>query len=196
MRPNPSSFPSDRRSSPVLSGSALLRRCLLAAVLAGAGCAASTSAFAAELKVGFVNVPKVMDAAPQAKAARGRIDDEFAPRDRDLVRLQRDLNERENLLVKDSAIMSSSALAELEEEVVRLRRELRRSQEEFREDLNLYRSRELSKLQRKITEVILSLANAERYDMILTDGVVFAGERVDITEKVIDRLQVEFDSGG
>ena len=174
----------------------MLRRCLCACLLAGAGCLLPAFASAAELAVGFVNVPRVMDAAPQAKAARIRIDDEFAPRDRELVRLQRELSEREDRLVKDSAVMSSDALAKLEEDVLRRRRELRRSQEEFREDLNLRRNQELSKLQRKITEVIQALAVAQEYDVILTDGVVFAGERVDITEKIIERLQVESESGG
>lgn len=190
MRPNPSSFPSDRRSSrniaPIF---------VLTGVVVAAGIFVQPAAFGQDLKVGFVNVPRVMDAAPQAKAARERIDDEFAPRDRELVLLQRELNEQEDLLVKNSAIMSAAELNRLEEEVRRLRRELRRSQEEFREDLNLRRSQELSKLQRKITEVIQWLANSDDYDIILTDGVVFAGERVDITQRVIDRLRVESESG-
>ena len=171
------------------------RKCLLAGVVVAAAHAVQPSAFGQEFKVGFVNVPRVMDAAPQAIAARARIDDEFAPRDRELVLLQRDLNEKEDHLVKNSAIMSASERTKLEEEVRRLRRELRRSQEEFREDLNLRRSHELSKLQRNITEVIQALARADSYDIILTDGVVFAGERVDITELVIDRLRVESESG-
>lgn len=190
MRPNPSSFPSDRRSSrnfaPIF---------VLTGVVVAAGIFVQPAAFGQDLKVGFVNVPRVMDAAPQAKAARERIDDEFAPRDRELVLLQRELNEQEDLLVKNSAIMSAAELNRLEEEVRRLRRELRRSQEEFREDLNLRRSQELSKLQRKITEVIQWLASSDDYDIILTDGVVFAGERVDITQRVIDRLRVESESG-
>ena len=173
----------------------MLRKCLLAAVVAVAGYAAAPAALGQNFKVGFVNVPRVMEAAPQAIAARARIDDEFAPRDRELVLLQREMNEQEDHLAKNSAIMSASERTKLEEEVRRLRRELRRSQEEFREDLNLRRSQELSKLQRNITEVIQVLARAESYDIVLTDGVVFAGERVDITEKVIDRLRVVSESG-
>ena len=36
------------------------------------------------------------------------------------------------------------------------------------------------------------MARSEAYDLILTDGVVFAGERVDITDAVIERLMAEF----
>ena len=176
-------------------GVSVLRKLLLTGVVVATGIFVQPAAFGQDLKVGFVNVPRVMDSAPQAKAARERIDDEFAPRDRELVLLQRELNEHEDRLVKNSAIMSSTELNRLEEEVRRLRRELRRSQEEFREDLNLRRSQELSKLQRKITEVVQWLANSDDYDIILTDGVVFAGERVDITQRVIDRLRVESESG-
>ncbi len=195
MRPNPSSFPSGRRSSTTSGKIWLLRKCLLAGVLAAAGLAFQPASFAQDFRVGFVNVPRVMEAAPQAIEARARIDAEFAPRDRELLLLQRGLSEKEEKLVKNSAIMSASERTKMEEDVRRLRRELRRSQEEFREDLNLRRSQELSKLQRNITEVIQALARAESYDIVLTDGVVFAGERVDITKLVLDRLQTESESG-
>ena len=72
------------------------------------------------------------------------------------------------------------------------KRELRRAQDEFREDLNLRRSQELSKLQQKVTEVIQVLAKAEKYDLIVSDGVIFAGSRVDITDMVLERLRADF----
>lgn len=162
------------------------------AVALSLGMLLQSAAFAEQFKIGFVNVSRVMDAAPQAEAARGRIEQEFAPRDRELLQYQRRVRAEEDRLAKNSAIMSASERTSVEEELRRLKRELRRSQEEFHEDLNLRRSQELSKLQRKITEVVQSMARSEDYDLILTDGVVFAGERVDITDTVIERLKVEF----
>jgi outer membrane protein len=91
--------------------------------------------------------------------------------------------------------MSASERQRQEGEIRALKREIRRLQDEFREDLNLRRSQELSQLQRKVTEVIQSLAKAENYDLILTDGVIYAGERVDITDKIIARLNSEFKNG-
>ena len=171
--------------------SVLLSMGLVAGALSS-GVALPSAAFAEEFKIGFVNVSRVMDAAPQAEAARGRIEQEFAPRDRELLQYQRRVRAEEDRLAKNSAIMSASERTGVEEELRRLKRELRRSQEEFHEDLNLRRSQELSKLQRKITEVVQSMAKAEDYDLILTDGVVFAGERADITDTVIETLKAEF----
>ena len=146
----------------------------------------------AQVKIGFVNVAKVLDTAPQAEAARIRIEKVFAPRDRELLQQQRKVRSEEDRLVKNGAIMSASERNELEEEIRRLKRELRRTQEEFREDLNLRRSQELSALQREVIEVIQTMGRDESYDVIVTDGVVFAGERVDITERVIERLNADF----
>ncbi|TFH40328.1 MAG: OmpH family outer membrane protein, partial [Lysobacterales bacterium] len=70
----------------------------------------------------------------------------------------------------------------------------RRAQDEFREDLNLRRSQELSKLQLKVTEIIQVLAKAEKYDLIVSDGVIFAGQRVDITDMILERLRADFKS--
>jgi outer membrane protein len=143
----------------------------------------------AEFKVGFVNVAKVLDQAPQAEAARTRIEKEFSPRDRELLGQQKELRKLEDKLVRDSAVMAESERVKLDNEIRTIKRELRRAQEEFREDLNLKRNQELGKLQRVVIEVIQGLAKQEKYDLVVSDGVIFAGDRVDITDKVLARLQ-------
>lgn len=147
---------------------------------------------AAEFKVGFVNVAIVLDQAPQAAAARARIEREFAPRDREVLAQQQRIRTLEDNLVKNAAVLSASERERQEAELRQLKRELRRSQEEFREDLNLRRSQELSALQRMVTEVIQTMASAEKYDLIITDGVVFASDKVNITSRVIERLKSDF----
>ena len=147
---------------------------------------------AADFKVGFVNVAIVLDQAPQAAQARARIEREFAPRDREILTRQQQIRALEDNLVKNAAVLSASERERQEGELRQLKRDLRRSQEEFREDLNLRRSQELSALQRMVTEVIQDMARGENYDLIMTDGVVFAGEKVNITSRVIERLKSGF----
>lgn len=147
---------------------------------------------AEEYKVGFVNVAKVLEQAPQAEDARGRIEREFAPRDRELLAEQQGLRSMEDDLVKDGAMMSEAERSKLERDIRNLQREIRRAQEEFREDLNVRRNEELGKIQRQVIEVIRVLAENEEYDLIVSDGVLFAGERVDITDDVLSLLGGEF----
>ena len=165
---------------------------VIAAVIVALVLQFSPSVSLAQVKVGFVNISKVLDKAPQAESARERIEKEFAPRDRELLEQQKEIRSMEDKLVKNGAVMSASERQRQESEIRSLKREIRRLQDEFREDLNLRRSQELSKLQRKVTEVIQEMAKAEGYDLIVTDGVIYAGERVDITDKVIGQLATEF----
>ena len=172
----------------------LRSKCLVfAGVVLAAGVFAAQAA-SAEVKVGFVNVAKVLELAPQAEAARNRIEKEFAPKDRELLEQQKDVRGLEDRLVKNAAVLSESERQRNENEIRATKRELRRAQDEFREDLNLRRSQELSKLQQKVTEVIQALAKAEQYDLIVSDGVIFAGSRVDITDKILERLRADFKS--
>ncbi len=166
-----------------------MRRCgLLAAALV---CAAAGPAGAADIKVGFVDVSKVLDQSPQAEEARQRIQAEFAPIDQEILRLQRELRALEEQLVRDGAVMASSERQRLEREVLSQTRSLRRNQEEFREDLNLRRNQELQKLQRQVVLAIRAMAESEGYDLVISDGVLFASERVDITGTVLQWLVEE-----
>ncbi len=148
----------------------------------------STVSWSEEIKIGFVNVARVLQQAPQAEAAKKRLEKEFAPRDKRLVAMQKALKKLQDKMSRDAAVMSDAERRKLEREILSKQRELKRAQEEFREDFNLRRNEELGKLQRQVFEAIKSLAKDEGYDLLLTDGVVYASDRVDVTEKVQQRL--------
>lgn len=143
----------------------------------------------AEVKVGFVNTVKLMEEAPQAKAAISKMEAEFAPREKELVAMQKDIKAAEDKLSRDSAVLSDSERGKLERDLVSQKRDFKRSQDEFREDLNIRRNEELSKLQRRLYDAIVDLAKAENYDLIVSEGVVFASTRIDITDAVLTRLK-------
>jgi outer membrane protein len=166
----------------------LFRTFSMAVVCAGASVWSAASP--ADIKVGFVNVPVVLDKAPQAAAARDRIDKEFTPKDRALVAQQKELRTLEDQLIRDGSVMSDEQRVKLESDIRGLRRDIRRVQDEFREELNMRRNQELGKLQRRVLEVIQQLAKAEKFDLVVNDvGVLYFSETIDITEKVIARMK-------
>jgi outer membrane protein len=143
---------------------------------------------AAELKIGFVNALKVMDKAPQVELANRRLKQEFAPRQRKLVSARQEIKKLEERLAKNGAIMSDSEARRLSRDIRDKKRELQRQQEEFREDYNIRRNEELDKIQKTIIQVIQDLAKADHYDLILSEGVVWAAKSVDMTDQVLSRL--------
>ena len=163
-----------------------IRNLLLATV-----CAVSLSgiAQAADFKVAFVNAAVLLDKAPQAEAARKKLENEFSGREKELVAQQKKVQEMEAKLSRDAATMGDTEQRKLERDLTSRKRELKNSQDEFRDDLNIRRNEELGKLQRSVYEVIVALAKQEKYDMIVGDGVIYASEQVDITDKVLQKLK-------
>ncbi len=168
-------------------------RRLWVGLMALASLAVLSPAVHAQMKIGVVNVGRVMEVAPQAEAARTRLEREFAPRDREILAQQKEVRTLEDKLVKNAAVMSESERQRQETEIRSLKRELRRLQDEFREDLNLRRAQELNKLQARVGELIRGMGKSQKYDLIVIgDGVIYAGAKVDITDKVVELLKGEF----
>lgn len=145
------------------------------------------------LRIGVVNAARLLDEAPQAKEALRRLEEEFKPRDDALLTEQRAIRDLESRLAEMSTSrLDDSERRQLEYELRSRQRDVKRTEEELREDYNFRRNDELRKLQQLIYEAITALAKDEQFDLILNqDAVVFAGPRVDITGKVLDRLEQE-----
>ena len=146
------------------------------------------TAQATDIKVGFVNVARILEKAPQAEKAKVALEKEFSPRNKRLLASQKEIKKLDEKLARDAKLMSESEARRLQRDVLEKKRALNRDQEEFREDFNLRRNEELAKLQKMVFEAIKGLSEAEKYDLVLHDGVVFASEAVDITTKVQSRL--------
>jgi outer membrane protein len=142
----------------------------------------------AELKVGYVNAVKVIEEAPQGVSALKKLEAEFSPRDRKIVEMQNRVKDAEQDLDKNSATMKDSDRRAREYEIANLKRDLRRATEEFREDYNLRRNEELATLQKLVQKTIVEFARQENYDLILHEGVIYAGPKVDITDRILKKL--------
>lgn len=149
----------------------------------------SGAALAADYKIGVVQAVRVLEAAPQAEVAKKKLEAEFAARDKELVGAQKTLKTLEDRLAKDGAIMSETERTRLERDIINKRRELKRDSDEFREDVNFRRNEEFGKIQRQIVEAIQQIAQEQKFDLVLGEGVIFASKTVDITDAVIERLK-------
>jgi outer membrane protein len=166
-----------------LFSSALLGSLSLAATLT----LAAAPAFAQELKIGYVNSERVLREANPAKAAQTKLEAEFGKRDRELNDQATRLKAAVDKLEKDSVAMSESDKLRRQRELVEMERDLQRKRREFQEDLNTRRNEELAGVVERANRAIKQIFDTEKYDLIVQE-VIFAGPRVDITDKVIRAL--------
>ena len=151
---------------------------------------------AQELRVGVVNIQALMEQAPQTKAAMDALQEEFAPRQREFVAKQKEFEDLQAKAQKDFAVMGETERDNAERELRELQREVTRLQNEFREDLNLRQNEELGKLQRTLLKDIQNYAEAEGYDLIVGDGVLYASSAVNITPNVLQAVEANFQAAG
>jgi outer membrane protein len=164
-----------------------LRRCLHGLLALGLAAFAVTAS-AVEYKIGFVNTERLFREATPAKRAQAKIEKEFATRDAEIQKLAKQVRDLQAVLDKDGPTMVETERRNKERDLANQSRDLQRMQREFREDLNLRRNEELAGIQERANKVIQQIAEAEKFDLILQDPVVYASQRIDITDKVIKAL--------
>jgi outer membrane protein len=151
--------------------------CLLGLMISGPA--------SAEIKMGVVNFQKLLEDAPQTKTAMQALENEFAPRRRELLTMQNDLKARDEKLQKEGAVMAEADRAKAEKTLRDQQREFSRKAGEFQDDASTRRNEEIGKVQRYLVSEIQVYANAQGFDLVLGEGVFFAKGPLDITANVL-----------
>ena len=152
--------------------------------------AVSLAVSAQELKIGYVNSDLVLREAAPAKAAQAKLEGEFSKREKELADMANRLKAAGEKLDKDGPTLSESDRGRRQREVVEQQREFERKRREFQEDLAQRKNEELAAVVERANKVIRQIFEAEKYDLILQEAV-FAGPKIDITEKVIKALNAQ-----
>ena len=139
-------------------------------------------------KIGFVNTARVLKEAPQARKVEERLKAEFGPREEQLKEERNEILALEDTLKSDSTT-SSTLRRKLEREIRLKVSQLKFLEQEFREDQNLRRNEQIRKLQKVISNVLKMQGDSGGFDLILTEGVSYVSEQIDITTQTIEMLK-------
>jgi len=161
----------------------VLKLCVAAAALAGA----ITAAQAQELKIGYVNGERVLREAAPARAAQAKLEAEFSKREKELNEQLTRLKATADKFEKEAPTVSEAERGRRQRELVESDRDMQRKRRELNEDLNQRKNEETASVLERTNKVIKQIFDSEKYDLIVQD-VVFAGPRVDITDKVMKAL--------
>ena len=149
----------------------------------------STTLQAKTLKIGVIDFGRIMQESPQAEKARKSIEDEFAPRQKELRDLGDRISKKEDQYNRDSAIMSDAERDKMEHELVTDKRDFKRKQDQFRDDVSFKQNELIGSLQRKLVSNIQLFGKSNGYDLLLADGVIYASKALNITDEVLAYLQ-------
>jgi len=167
----------------------MTRHSISCAMLLGAAMAASPALHAADLKIGYINFGRLLEESPQARAAQQSLEGEFLPRQREVAAQQKSLEEKRDRIKREAAVMSEADRIKAEREVRDLELSVTRRFNELQEDLNLRRNEEVGRMQRALLQEVQSYARANGYQLVVSEGVLYAAEAIDITPQVVAALK-------
>jgi outer membrane protein len=147
-----------------------------------------TLASAADLKVGYVNLARVLSEVEEAKAARARLQKWVESREKEIAQEQQTLLKEKETLEKQASAMSQDVreqkAADFQKKYVELMKKFEASQREVAER----EGKEMGPIRKKLEETIATIAQRGELDMVFErqdSGLLFAAEQYDLTNEVI-----------
>ncbi len=152
-----------------------------------------SSVFGQDLRIGYVDMKRLFDAAPQVVNVRESLDQEFRPRNQSLLADEARL-ERLEAELAESTDLTAEEQFEREREIRNLQRSIERRREDLEEELRFRTNAEKKALEETIEVAVEQIAEAGEFDLILTSPVAYASDRIDVTDRVLEWLEEDFRS--
>jgi len=144
----------------------------------------------AETKIGYVNTQRVLKESSEMKSIEERITkltdskrDEFKPRQEKLTQMAKELQTQ-------SSVLSPEAFEERQIELAQFKSQIERDLQAAQEQVEVEQRKAIAPLLRKVQEIINEIGRDDGFALVIEphQGVLFLGESIDITDKVIERL--------
>jgi outer membrane protein len=177
-----------------VTGPAQARDIVRALVLAFAFalCALASAQAPPATRIGYVDMKRLLDNAPQVVAGRQKLEKEFAPRDAALKADEKHLQDLRERQQRESSTLAAADADALKREIDALDRSIKRNRDSMRNDLKSRSDQELDKSWREINDAVVEFARTQGFDLIVPSPVVFASPRVDVTDQVLERLKRQY----
>jgi outer membrane protein len=164
-------------------------------LLAAAMVLAAASAYPQELKIGYVNLARLEQESVPGKKAVAALKREFAPREQEIVELQKQIKEEQARFEAEKGALPESARAEKWKPIGELMKKSDRLVYALQEDIRLRRREIMVDFVRELNAAILAVSKAQSLDLVV-QAAVFSSKRIDITDQVLAEMAKRADSSG
>ena len=167
-----------------------MKKIIIVALFAFAAC--SNAVAASDLKIAVVDVNWALAASPQAKAAEAEMIERFGDKKKELEDLSVELKTMQENYKRNELVMTEDKLKELQSKFIAKMQIFKKKEATLTQEIKVMRSQQLAVLQKTVRDIVDGVAKKDSYDLILSEGVVYAKEGLDITETVLEKLKADF----
>eukprot|EP01012_Entosiphon_sulcatum_P044450 TRINITY_DN59162_c0_g1_i1.p1 TRINITY_DN59162_c0_g1~~TRINITY_DN59162_c0_g1_i1.p1 ORF type:complete len:176 (-),score=31.74 TRINITY_DN59162_c0_g1_i1:250-750(-) len=143
----------------------------------------------AEVKMGVVDLQKIMQTSNQMKVIQQKLEKDFKPRRDKLVAMEEGLKQDMEKFKRDSSVMGESQKKDLEKKILTTQQTFEREGQQYQQELSTAHNEAMEDLYSKIRKAIAKVAETDKYDVVLQkDAAPFSSDKLDITDHVIKEI--------
>ncbi len=152
----------------------------------------SANVIAAGVKIGVVSVERILTEAPQVDAVNTSMLERFGPQRDELQKAEKEITKMNENYKRNELVMTEDKLNELKKEIIMKIQRLKQKEAQLTQEVGTVRNQELAVLQQQVRGIIDDIAKKGKYSLVLSEGVAFSDPKLDITDKVLDRMKSAF----
>lgn len=165
-------------------------RKLLSCVFGVGALLALQVASAADLKVGVIDLRKILSDAPQVTAMRTKLQTQFDPANKELIALQKTLQDDADNYNKNSAVMKDADKKSLQGKIMTEQKQLRDKQADFQKKLLAAEDQAMQGISKQVQDAVDGIAKSKKFDLVLAKGAVaYNDPSFEVTTEVLDILK-------
>ena len=143
-------------------------------------------------KIGFVSVEKILSEAPQVEAVNTMMIERFGGKKEELQALETEIKTMQENYKRNELVMTEDKLEELRNNIIAKVQTFKQKEAVLSQEVQTMRSQELAVLQKSVRTIIEEIAKAGKYDLVISEGVVYASDALDISDKVLEKMKQKF----
>jgi outer membrane protein len=152
----------------------------------------SANVSAADLKIGVVSVERILSEAPQVDAVNTSMLERFGPQRDELQQLEKDITKLQENYKRNELVMTKDKLKETKTLIIGKIQLIKQEEAKLSQEVATVRNQELAVLQQQVSVIIEDIAKKGKYSLILSEGVAYTDEKLDITNEVLEQMKKAF----
>ena len=152
----------------------------------------SANAYSADLKIGVVSVERILTEAPQVDAVNTSMLERFGPQRDELQKMEKEITKMQENYKRNELVMTEDKLNDLKKDIITKIQALKQKEALLTQEVATVRNQELAILQQQVRGIIDDIAKKGKYSLVLSEGVAYTDDKLDITDKVLEQMKAAF----
>lgn len=142
------------------------------------------------MKIGVVDLQKIIQTSAQIQKIQQGLEQKFRPRRDALMTTEKDLKAKIDAFKRDSVVMNANQRKDKEREIVAMQQKFELDGQKYQQELSSAHNEAMEDFYTKVKAAISNVAKKDHYSLILQkDAAPFSTEVLDVTKQVIAEIQ-------